>query len=132
MQKITEENCIRAKVYNFQEVSWLKSKGKELGRWALLGIWFNTAEAVDETIHYRLLVGQRYIGSVELCQVRNVDNPAIPNPFPVRTWNHHFPFSSTSKNQASILLNTAFLDQKLVEDQPFRRVGPAEGMLPLP
>lgn len=70
IQKITEENDIVAKGYNIQEIAWLKSKDKELGRSASLGIWFDTAEAAEWAINNGLLVGQRYIGSIEPYQTK--------------------------------------------------------------
>ena len=70
IQKIMEENDMASKGYNIQEIAWLKSRGKELGRSASLGVWFDTAEAAEWVINNGLLVGQRYIGSVEPYQIK--------------------------------------------------------------
>ena len=70
IQAIMEDNDMLANGYKIQEIAWLKSKGKELGRSASLGIWFDTPEAAEQVINQGLLVGQRYISSVEAYQVK--------------------------------------------------------------
>jgi hypothetical protein len=70
IQKIMEDNNMAANGHNIQEIAWLKSKGKELGRSASLGIWFDTAEAAEWITNNGLLIGQRYIGSIEPYQIK--------------------------------------------------------------
>lgn len=70
IRKILEDNDMATKGFNIQEIAWLKNRGKELGRSASLGVWFDTAEATEWVIKNGLLVGQRYIGSVEPYQIK--------------------------------------------------------------
>jgi hypothetical protein len=70
IQKIMEDNDMAANGHNIQEIAWLKKKDKELGRSASLGLWFDTADAAEWVIKNGLLVGHRYIGSIEPYQVK--------------------------------------------------------------
>ena len=65
IQKILEENDLMEKGFEIEDIAWLKKKDRPLGRSALMGIWLNTPEAAESIIDNGLLVGQRYIGSVE-------------------------------------------------------------------
>ena len=65
-----EENDLATKSYQINDMAWLKSKDKPLGRSASLGIWLDTAEAVEWVIHNGPVFGQRYIGSIELYQIK--------------------------------------------------------------
>ena len=65
IQKILEENDLTEKGVEIEDIAWLKKKDRPLGRSASLGIWLNTPEAAESVINNGLLVGQRYIGSVE-------------------------------------------------------------------
>jgi hypothetical protein len=51
--------------FQIEEVAWLKRKDNILGKIASLGIWFDSAEGAEYILNNGLLVGQRYIGSVE-------------------------------------------------------------------
>jgi hypothetical protein len=68
--RIMEENDMTSKGYLVDDIAWLKSKDKPLGVSASMGIWFDTPEAAEWTIHNGLVCGQRYIGSVEAYQVK--------------------------------------------------------------
>ena len=65
IQKILEENDLTEKGFEIEDIAWLKKKDRPLGRSASMGIWLNTPEAAESIIDNGLLVGQRYIGSVE-------------------------------------------------------------------
>lgn len=70
IEKIMEENELTERGFRIEEVAWLKKKDKPLGKFASLGIWFDSAEGADWMLGSGLLVGQRYIGSVERCQIK--------------------------------------------------------------
>lgn len=53
--RIMEENDITAKGYSVSDIAGLKSKDKPLGVLASLGIWFDTLEAAQWTIHNGLV-----------------------------------------------------------------------------
>jgi hypothetical protein len=65
VQKILAENNMEEKGFKIEDIAWLKKKDRPLGQSASLGIWFNTAEAAESVVLDGLLVGQRWIGSVE-------------------------------------------------------------------
>lgn len=70
IQKIMEENDLAERGFQIEELAWLKRKDKALGKFASLGIWFNSAEGADYILDYGLLVGQRQIGSVERREIK--------------------------------------------------------------
>ncbi|KAI3015386.1 hypothetical protein CBS147347_11193 [Aspergillus niger] len=65
IDKIMQENDLAGKGYQIEDIAWLKRKEIPLGRSATMGIWLSTPEAADFILNNGLLVGQRYIGSVE-------------------------------------------------------------------
>lgn len=70
VEKIMEENNLIEHGFHIKEVAWLKRKDKVLGRFALLGIWFDSVERGEQILNNSLLVGQRYIGSVERREIK--------------------------------------------------------------
>jgi hypothetical protein len=68
--KIMEENELAAKGYQVNEIAWLRRKDKSPSRSSSLGIWFDTPQAAEWIINNGLIVGQRYIGSIEPYQVK--------------------------------------------------------------
>ena len=70
INKIMEENDFASKGYHIEDIVWLKSKDKPLGRSASLGIWLNTTEAAEWVVYNGLLFGQRYIGSIQHYQMK--------------------------------------------------------------
>jgi hypothetical protein len=68
--KIMEENDLATRGYQIKEISWLKQKDKPLGQHGSLGIWFTSPEAAEWIINNGLIVGQRYIGSIEPYRVK--------------------------------------------------------------
>lgn len=70
IEKVMEENELTEQGFQIEEVAWLKKKDKALGKSASLGIWFDSAEGAEWMLNNSLLVGQRYIGSVERCEIK--------------------------------------------------------------
>lgn len=70
IEKITAENDLADRGFRVEDLAWLKKRDKVLGTFASLGIWFDTAEAAQWVVDNGLLVGERYIGSVEPCEIK--------------------------------------------------------------
>jgi hypothetical protein len=70
IEKIMEENDLARRGYQVEEVAWLKRKDKILGKFASLGIWLDSAEGAEFILNDGLLVGERYIGSVERREIK--------------------------------------------------------------
>jgi hypothetical protein len=70
IEKIMEENDLAGQGYQIEEVAWLKRKDKLLGKFASLGIWFDSPKGAECILNNGLLVGQRYIGSVEHREIK--------------------------------------------------------------
>lgn len=68
--KIMEENDLAEQGFQIEELAWLKRKDKVLGKFASLGIWFDSAEGAEYILNNGLLVGQRQIGSVERREIK--------------------------------------------------------------
>jgi hypothetical protein len=60
-----------------EDISWLKRKGQPLGTSSLLAIWPNSPEAAEYLIRNGLLLGQRYIVSVEPYRIERKDATAV-------------------------------------------------------
>lgn len=56
IEKILEENEMTERGFRIEDVAWLKKKDKVLGKFASLGIWFDSAEAAEWIIDNGLLV----------------------------------------------------------------------------
>jgi hypothetical protein len=70
IKKIIEENDLSGQGFRIEEVAWLKRKDKPLGKFASLRIWFDSTEGAEYILNNGLLVGQRYIGSVERREIK--------------------------------------------------------------
>jgi hypothetical protein len=70
IEKIMEENDLAEQGFRIEEVAWLKRKDKALGKFASLGIWFDSVEGAEYILDKGFLVGQRFIGSVERCEIK--------------------------------------------------------------
>ncbi|OJD11905.1 hypothetical protein AJ78_07411 [Emergomyces pasteurianus Ep9510] len=68
--KITEENELTDKRFKIVDIAWLKRKDFDLGASASLGIWFDSLEATEWAINDGMVFGHRYLGSVELYQIK--------------------------------------------------------------
>jgi hypothetical protein len=73
INRIMEENDLAVKGYQIDDIAWLKKKDKLLGKSASLKIWLKTPEAAEWIINNGLIVGQRYIGSIEPYQIKRKD-----------------------------------------------------------
>lgn len=70
IEKIMKENDLNEPGLRIEEVAWLKKKDKALGKFASLGIWFDTAEGADLLLDKGFLVSRGFIGSVERCELK--------------------------------------------------------------
>lgn len=70
INKIVEENDWHDKGFAVEDIAWLKQSEKPLGMTASLGIWFDSGEAAEWAVTNGVVCDQRYIGSVELYQVK--------------------------------------------------------------
>ena len=68
--KIIKKNDLASKDYQVNKIAWLRRKDKSPSRFSSLGIWFDTPEAAEWIINNGLIVGHRYIGSIEPYQVK--------------------------------------------------------------
>jgi hypothetical protein len=68
-----EDNDLGKRGFHIEEVAWLKRKDKVLGKFASLGIWFDSADGAEYILNNGLVVGQRYIGSVERREIKKRD-----------------------------------------------------------
>ena len=55
IEKIMEENDLTEQGFRIEEVAWLKRKDKALGKFASLGIWFDSAEGAEYILNNGLL-----------------------------------------------------------------------------
>lgn len=74
IEKVTEENELTERGFQIEEVAWLKKKDKALGKFASLGIWFDSAggSAIGP-----LLVAARYTTTI-LYRQRYPQSTVIP------------------------------------------------------
>jgi hypothetical protein len=70
IERIVADNDMTDRGFCIEEIAWLKKKDKALGNFASLGIWFDSPEGADWVLGNGFLAGQRYIGSVERCEIK--------------------------------------------------------------
>ncbi|KAJ5865147.1 uncharacterized protein N7529_007063 [Penicillium soppii] len=70
IERIMADNDMADRGFGIEDVAWLKKKDKALSNFASLGIWFDSAEGADWVLSNGFLAGQRYIGSVERCEIK--------------------------------------------------------------
>lgn len=66
IKKIMEENYLASKGFKIEDIAWLISKGKPLGTYATLGIWFDTRKGVrvrPKAAHYNRPCGLEILTS---------------------------------------------------------------------
>lgn len=51
--------------FRIEDLVWLKKGDKVLGKFALLGIWFDSEAAAEWIIYNGLMVGEKFIGNAE-------------------------------------------------------------------
>lgn len=56
--------------YHIEELAWMKAKDKVLGKFASLGIWFDSAEGAEYMLRSGFLVNQHYIPYVERREIK--------------------------------------------------------------
>lgn len=65
IKKITDENNLTERGFQIEDIAWLKKRDKDLGAFASMGIWFDSAKAAEWMLGNGLLIDQRYIGRIE-------------------------------------------------------------------
>lgn len=70
VDKTMNENDWHDKGFAVEDIAWLQQSGKALGITASMGIWFDTAEGAEHAMTNGVVCEQRYIGSVELYEVK--------------------------------------------------------------
>jgi hypothetical protein len=70
IEKIMKDNDLHELGLRIEELAWLKKRDKVLGKFASLGIWFDTAEGANSLLDKGFLIGRRFIGSVERCELK--------------------------------------------------------------
>lgn len=68
--KIIEDNNLAKHGYHIEELAWMKAKDKVLGKFASLGIWFDSAEGAEYMLRSGFLVNQHYIPYVERREIK--------------------------------------------------------------
>ncbi|KAJ5240343.1 reverse transcriptase [Penicillium citrinum] len=68
--KIIEENDLAKHGFRIEELAWMKAKDKVLGKFASLGIWFDSAEGAEYMLRSGFLVNQHYIPYVERREIK--------------------------------------------------------------
>ncbi|KAF7183247.1 hypothetical protein CNMCM7691_003160 [Aspergillus felis] len=58
--KITRDNDLVEHSFHIEELAWMKAKDKALGKFALLGIWFDSAEGAEHMLRHGFLVNGHY------------------------------------------------------------------------
>jgi hypothetical protein len=57
IKEIIDENNITERGFRIEDVAWLKKRDKDLGTFASMGIWFDSAKAAEWIIDNGLLIG---------------------------------------------------------------------------
>ena len=68
--KIIEDNDLATHGFHIEELAWMKAKDKALGKFASLGIWFDSAEGAEHILSSGFLVNQHYIPHVERREIK--------------------------------------------------------------
>ena len=68
--KIIEENNLAKHSFHIEDLAWIKAKDKILGKFASLGIWFDSAEGAEYMLCSSFLVNQHYIPYIERCKIK--------------------------------------------------------------
>ncbi|CEJ62888.1 hypothetical protein PMG11_11373 [Penicillium brasilianum] len=77
IEKIMEDNDLVERGFHIEEVAWLKRKDKVLGKFASLGIWFDSADGAEYILNNGLVRGHaRKQLDADTAQARTSDNDA--------------------------------------------------------
>ncbi|KAJ5138858.1 uncharacterized protein N7515_003706 [Penicillium bovifimosum] len=69
-EKIIEDNDLAEHGFHIEELAWMKAKDKALGKFASLGIWFDSAEGAEHMLRSGFVVSQHYIPQVERREIK--------------------------------------------------------------
>jgi hypothetical protein len=69
-EKIIADNDLADHSFHIEELAWMKAKDKALGKFASLGIWFDSQEGVDYMLRKGFLVSGQLITSVERREIK--------------------------------------------------------------
>lgn len=69
-EKITADNDLAVHGLHIEELAWMKAKDKALGKFASLGIWFDSPEGVEYMLQKGLIVSGQLITSVERREIK--------------------------------------------------------------
>jgi hypothetical protein len=69
-EKIIEDNDLAEHGFHIEELAWMKAKDKALGKFASLGIWFDSAEGAEHMLRSGFVVSQHYIPYIERREIR--------------------------------------------------------------
>jgi regulator of replication initiation timing len=69
-EKIINDNDLAELGFHIDELAWMKAKDKALGKFASLGIWFDSAEGAEHMLRNGFLVNQHYISHVERREIK--------------------------------------------------------------
>ncbi|KAJ5655065.1 hypothetical protein N7490_002068 [Penicillium lividum] len=76
-EEIIEDNDLMKHGFRIEELAWMKSKDKTLGKFASLGIWFDSAEGAEHMLREGFLVSGNCIHHVER---REIKKEILPMP----------------------------------------------------
>jgi hypothetical protein len=63
-EKILDDNGLAEYCFQIDELAWMKTKDKPLGKFALLGIWFDSPEGAEHMLRKRFLINGQLITTV--------------------------------------------------------------------
>jgi hypothetical protein len=63
-EKIIEDNSLALHGFRIEELAWMKAKDKPLGKFASLGIWFDSPEGAEHMLRNGFLVNGHFIPKV--------------------------------------------------------------------
>ena len=69
-EKIISDNDLVELGFRIDELAWMKTKDKALGKFASLGIWFDSAEGAEHLLRNGFIVSQHYIPHVERREIK--------------------------------------------------------------
>ncbi|CAG8155241.1 unnamed protein product, partial [Penicillium salamii] len=69
-EKTVQENDLAEHGFHIEELAWMKAKDKALGKFASLGMWFDSAEGAEHMLRSGFVVSQHYIPQLERCEIK--------------------------------------------------------------
>jgi hypothetical protein len=77
-EKIIEDNELAKHGFHIEELAWMKEKDKALGKFASLGIWFDSAEGAEYILQNGFIANQHYIPHVERREIKYLASVSPP------------------------------------------------------